>query len=294
MGKQALEGKRLNAFALAPEELVIIGLDTPHKKGEHPLWDERIHLPIDENMVLNIMAEGVHEPVLVRKNGDTPEVVNGRQRIRHAREANKRLTGAGKEPVTVKVIVERGSDERMFGVMISTNEVRREDAFEAKLAKLERYLAMGKSEQQAAIVFGVSVATIKNWLAVVEAGPEVKAAVKTGELAPTAAAKIAKLPRQEQAAVVQEARETGAKLTGERAARAAKTVTEGTPAIEKPSPKVVKRLLATESALEIGTGAEYHAGFVDALKWLRGELATKKVKGLQKALNSIGDEDKVV
>jgi ParB family chromosome partitioning protein len=34
----------------------------------HPLYDERIHLPISEAMVLNIMDQGVLEPIIVWKD----------------------------------------------------------------------------------------------------------------------------------------------------------------------------------------------------------------------------------
>jgi hypothetical protein len=309
MSKQALEGRRLNGFWMRPEDLVIVGLDTKHKKGEHPLWDERINLPLDENMVLNIMAEGVHEPVIVRKDGEQPLLVNGRQRVRHAREANKRLTAAGKEPVEIKTVVERGSDDRMFGIMISTNEVRREDALESKLSKLERYMAMGKSEEQAAIVFGVGVPTIKTWLAIVEAGPEVKSAIRDGALSATAAAKIAKAPREKQAALVQEVRDAaptnGKRLTAVEIDRhvknsKAKESPEGDKADkivhEKPGAKLVRDIIAecadAPSSSPLGGSSDYERGFVEALKWLRGELAAERVKGLKHLIRTVSGEKK--
>lgn len=100
MAKQALEGKRLNAFAMDASDLTIIGLDT--KDGpEHPLYDERIFLPIDEAMVRNIRAFGVIEAINVRKNGPNVEVVDGRQRVRHARIASQRNVEEGLPPILV-------------------------------------------------------------------------------------------------------------------------------------------------------------------------------------------------
>ena len=63
----------------------------------HSLYDERIHLPLDEAITLNIMALGVREPILVWKDPETGKVlvVDGRQRVRHAIEANRRLTARG-------------------------------------------------------------------------------------------------------------------------------------------------------------------------------------------------------
>ncbi|MDP1177692.1 ParB/Srx family N-terminal domain-containing protein, partial [Klebsiella pneumoniae] len=59
----------------------------------HPLYDERIHLPIREAMVLNIRDQGVLEPIIVVKDPETGLtcVVDGRQRVRQTLEANKRL-----------------------------------------------------------------------------------------------------------------------------------------------------------------------------------------------------------
>jgi len=317
MGKQALDGRRLNGFWMNPDDLVIVGIDTPHKKGEHPLWDERINLPLAENMVLNIMAEGVHEPIIVRKEGDTPFVVNGRQRVRHAREANKRLTAAGKEPVEIKTIVERGSDDRMFGIMVSTNELRREDAFEAKLSKLERYMAMGKDEQQAAVVFGVAVPTIKTWLAILEAGPEVKGAIRDGLLTHTAAAKIATQPRDKQSALIKEVREAAKesgivpangsnghangngkakRVSAEEVRRKVKNA-DAEPdkrVHEKPGAVTVRHLLEAcdaDGRETLGGDRTYDKGFFDALRWLRGELAADRIKGLKGMLRSVSKEE---
>jgi ParB family chromosome partitioning protein len=93
---QAIAGRRLNAFAVDPDNLIIIGLDTDDGP-EHPLYDERVKLPLDESTVLNIMAIGVKEPVLVRKTDGNPEVVDGRRRTMHAREANRRLRELGEK-----------------------------------------------------------------------------------------------------------------------------------------------------------------------------------------------------
>ncbi|RRF10818.1 hypothetical protein EAN93_29390 [Klebsiella pneumoniae] len=51
----------------------------------HPLYDERVHLPIEEGMVLNIAELGVLEPIIVWKDPETGLtcVVVGRQRVKH-------------------------------------------------------------------------------------------------------------------------------------------------------------------------------------------------------------------
>ncbi|WYX51237.1 hypothetical protein WJ977_00655 [Achromobacter xylosoxidans] len=69
----------------------------------HSLYDERIQLPLDEAITLNIMALGVREPILVWKDPETGKVlvVDGRQRVRHAIEANRRLAERGEPPILV-------------------------------------------------------------------------------------------------------------------------------------------------------------------------------------------------
>lgn len=95
----------------------------------HPLYDERIHLPINEPMVLNIMDQGVLEPIIVWKDPETGRscVVDGRQRVRHTLEANKRLSIEGKEPLLVPAVTKRGSAIRMAQAMVSANEIRQAD-----------------------------------------------------------------------------------------------------------------------------------------------------------------------
>jgi ParB family chromosome partitioning protein len=78
---------KTNVLMFEPENLHLVTDKT------HPLYDERIHLPINDAMVLNIMDQGVLEPIIVWKDPETGKscVVDGRQRVRHTLEANKRL-----------------------------------------------------------------------------------------------------------------------------------------------------------------------------------------------------------
>lgn len=112
MAKTAVEAPRTNAWLFDPEQLKLVTDESHH------LYDPRIHLPIDEAMVKNIMVNGVIEPVIIAKEGQDVIVVDGRQRTKNAIEANKRLTAEGKEPVKVTCIIRRGDDASLFGVLI--------------------------------------------------------------------------------------------------------------------------------------------------------------------------------
>src|SRR5437868_5424903 len=95
-----------NLLLFEPEKIVIV------QDESHPLYDERIHMPIDEALVLNIMHHGVLEPVIVRRNPETSEteIVDGRQRVRATREANERLRAQGRPTHLVPAVVRKGSD----------------------------------------------------------------------------------------------------------------------------------------------------------------------------------------
>lgn len=123
--KQAVQGKRGTIFRLDPDELVIIGLDTDDGP-EHPLYDASIKRPLNEATVQDIMLRGVQHAVTGRKNGDRVEVVLGRDRTRHAREAKKRLLEKGVRDFRIKVEVKRyASDLDMRLDMRSENYHRR-------------------------------------------------------------------------------------------------------------------------------------------------------------------------
>lgn len=190
MSKQALDGKRLNAFGMDPMALTVVGYDTDDGP-DHPLWDERINLPIEEAMVLNIMAIGVKETVTVRKNGDEVEVVDGRRRVLHARVANERLKERGDEPLLVPCMPMRGSDELVETCLVSLNEIRLQDDMTTKVKKAERmFQRNGGDIGKIAVAFGVTTTQVRNWLKVAELSEPVQKAISEGKVSPTAALKL--------------------------------------------------------------------------------------------------------
>jgi ParB family chromosome partitioning protein len=196
-----------------PENLKIV------KDEKSALFDERINLALDENHILNVMAVGILEPIIVRKAGDKDgvpivEVVDGRQRVRWAIEANKRLKKDGKEPIRVPAVPRKGDDADLFGVMISTNEVRRMDDAMTRAKKIKRYMDMGRTEEDAATAFGKSLATIKNLLTLLDAQPCVQKAVSEGKISIQVAKKLAVIPKEEQAEALADQLKTGGGAAG--------------------------------------------------------------------------------
>ena len=280
--KQALEGTRLNAFGVDPEALIIIGYDT-EDGTEHPLYDERVKLPLEESMVLNILVYGVFEPLLVRKNGHEVEVVDGRRRVLHAREANKRLKKEGSEEIRVPVMVRKGDDASLMGVQISANEIRRNDELVAKAIKAARYVSNGRSEQEAAVAFGMSGQTIKNWLKLVSLDPKLLKAVEGAKIHPSAAWGLANLTREEQRAALDELLAGGGKVTVKKTSKAAsnakarnKGEAEGQAA---PGKRLVTKVLKLNHKAK-----ELNADFVKGVMWVLGDIGPRSVAGLSELI----------
>ena len=203
---------KTNVLMFDPEDLVLV------EDPAHPLFDERVKLPVSENLVRNIMHQGVIETVVVRKNPETgkTEVVAGRQRVKATREANRRIREQGGEPILVPATIRRGDDGALAGIMVSENEIREDDTPLGRAKKMERLLSRGKSEDELAILFGCTKATIKNSLALLECCAPVRNAVEEGEINVTAAYDLSKLDAEAQRTTLDKMLTAGASATGKR------------------------------------------------------------------------------
>ncbi len=270
MGKQAFNTKRSQLFWLDPDDIIVIGLDTDDGT-EHPLYDERAKLPVDEKLAANIAYLGkVLEPISVRKNGDTAEVVYGRQRVKSCRLANERLRDRGGEPVLVPCQLDRADDSRFIGMMISENEHRQGDTPMVKARKLARFMDHGNTEEDvAAMLGGVSVQTVRNHLALLDLDGSVQKLVESGKLAATAASKLAALPRDKQKAAAAKLIAAGGN-TGAAAARAVKAhKTGGNGGPVAPKKRELRKLLAAhDDAHPDGLPDD----FVRGIRYCLGEL----------------------
>ena len=233
---------KTNVLAFEPEKLHLVTDKT------HPLYDERIHLPISEAMVLNIMDQGVLEPIIVWKDPETGLscVVDGRQRVRHTLEANKRLSKLGKEPLLVPGVPKRGSAIRMAQAMVSANEIRQADTPLGRAKKMADALERGHDEDDLALMFGVSVQTVRD-------------AVESGTVTVTQARQLASLKPEEQREKVKQIETATAGTTGHEKARRQRQV------LGEAKPRIRSRKEITK-ALEGASGE-----FAEALRWVLGE-----------------------
>ncbi|WP_163594461.1 ParB/RepB/Spo0J family partition protein [Klebsiella variicola] len=245
---------KTNVLTFEPENLHLVTDKT------HPLYDERIHLPISEAMVLNIIDQGVLEPIIVWKDPETGLscVVDGRQRVRHTLEANKRLLKEGKEPLLVPAVAKRGSAVRMAQAMVSANEIRQADTPLGRAKKMADALDRGHDEDDLSLMFGVSVQTVRATLSLLDATQAVRDAVESGTVTVTQARQLGALPPEEQRAKVSAIELATAGTTGhEKARRQRKILGE-----EKPRLKTRKEIT---KALESAEGE-----YASALRWVLG------------------------
>ncbi|KVR93303.1 ParB/RepB/Spo0J family partition protein [Burkholderia vietnamiensis] len=230
----------------------------------HPLFDERVHWPVDENMVRNIMFQGVIQPIEVTKDPETGEVqvVTGRQRVKAAREANRRLVDRGEPPVTVPGIVRRiprvDRASVLSAAIASENAIRQQETPLSTAAKMARQLRM-RSEADVAVLFGCNVQTVRATVALLDCCEAVQKAVDAGQINVTHARKLAKLEPSEQREKVAELVEAGEGKTGHARSRAQRAVVEGDSAPRMRSRKQV------ETALAAATG-----DVAAALRWVLG------------------------
>ena len=277
MGKQAIDGVRKNAFARDPKTLLIVGVDEVPGVDEprkHPLYEDPARLVIDDAMVRNIMHYGVIEPVVVTTDARSVVVVDGRRRVLHAREANARLHERGQPEIAVTCIVRQGEEGDLMGVMVATNSIRLDETPLQKARKANAMLIRGMSEEQVALAFGVTTASVKAWQSLLSCAPEVIAAVETGKAPASVALSLSKLPKGRQAKTLDELLSAwGGKVKTKEAKAASKG--DEKPGVVAPSKREIAAVLdhmkaRVESEVKRG---EFHEleEVIKALEWARGD-----------------------
>ncbi|MEI7252381.1 hypothetical protein [Pectobacterium versatile] len=248
---------KTNVLNFVPENLYMT--DDP----AHPLYDERIYLPLSESMVLNIMDQGVIEPIVIWKDKETGTVyvVDGRQRVKHAREANRRLADQGKPCLMVPAVVRIGSVHRAKEAAISANEIHIPDTPLGRAKKMASMLALSYDESDLALYFGCSAQTVTATLALLDCTQAVQDAVESGQINTGHARQLAQLPPDDQREKVKELVQATSGTSGHERVRRQREVLGGT------KPKLKSRKEITK-ALEGATG-----DYASALRWVLGDVS---------------------
>ncbi len=260
MGKHAFsnfEVKRSDCLWFNPEDLVLVS------DKESPYYDPRVELPVNDSLVSNILhdRQGVLEPVIIVKDGTDPIVIAGKQRVKAACKANQLLKSQGEDLLKIPCLTKKGDEATLFGITLSENENRHEDSMVEKAKKLQRYYNFGGVAKDAAAIFGVSIQSIKMWEKLLDLSSAVIKAIESGQIAASAAVKLASLPKAEQAEKLKEITDKG-KPTG-------KAVGKSTPKPKSQKPKV-RSYKMVKQALESNKDLPPQAERV--LKWVLNEV----------------------
>lgn len=237
-GSQASGKRGTPTWPTNPFDYVIIGIDTTDGP-EHHLFDGESNAydaEGDRDMIANVRALGIIKPIRFMRDGDRMIVVDGRTRVRWARCAAKLQKAAGEVVLEVPGIPIRGDERTLYGVSRAAQRHRPDDSPLSNARNAQRLIGMGSSEADAAVYFGVSLPTLREWLKLLDLDPKVQRLVEKG-MAVGAAAKLAKLPRSEQVARVAQITAGGDKPTA-RAVTNKLREASGKPAVETPAQKL--------------------------------------------------------
>ena len=270
MGKTAFDGQRQNVFMLAPESLVLITDET------NPMYDPRVKMPLKPDFIASIEEHGVMVPIVVRKEGDQAVVVFGRQRTRAAIEVNKKRVKAGLEPMTVPVYQRKGGDADLYECSLAENWQRMAANPMADAEKMAKLVNGGRSVEQIARQAGVSVATVRNRLDLLELSPVVRKLVSCGDLSPTAAVKLSGLDSDAQCKQAKTLVEKGGTVNDalDSVREAKKTRRAKAPSSVAP---IRRRKEIEEQAKAFEAMSERKRGTIDPLnviRWVLGEEVT--------------------
>lgn len=249
----------------------------------HPLYDERVHDPIDDAMVRNIMAVGIIQPIVIARDWETGQnfVVAGRQRVKCAREVNRRLRERGEAIILVPAVIRKIGDDagkELAAVAVSENEIRRADTAMVKARKMQHLEKMGHDVDAIALHFGINALTVRNHLALVGCASAVQKAVEGGFVGITDVTYLSRLtPSQQTAKVAELVRATAGKV-GHAKAKAKREVVQGKPAAPKlKTRKEIIQRISDElvKAGCVGAHLEDYPTAAQALAWVLGEVISE-------------------
>jgi ParB-like chromosome segregation protein Spo0J len=214
-------------YALDPiVELFIPGIDG---EPEFPTLNQRWRSveEIDETDVLDVMENGVIEPLIIRKRKDgRGEVIDGRQRGRWARIANERLVSEGAPPhrlrcilqdksTTTEVVAQRKMMSANYHRVDPSVMQKSEDAWNrcALLGETDPQSVSLATLKQVAVTMRCSPNAVRNYLKLQLLVPEVQAMAAKREITLNALVALAGMPEDEQetkAKTLRDAKQAGA------------------------------------------------------------------------------------
>jgi ParB family chromosome partitioning protein len=249
--KQALPFKRRSSYLAYPEDLHL------EKCSQKKHYDPRVHNTFEEKVVRWMMVHGVQQAVAVEKAGDLCIVVDGRQRVINALEANRRLEEQGVDRRMIPVVPKRGDVITLFQIGVICNEHRRPENPVTQAYKMSKYMELGHNEDDCAELWDVTTRTVRNRLYLLELCEKVQRAVIEGTVTVGNAIKLRHLSVKDQVAALKAPKPERSK-------------------VRRPSKKKIARVLKDAARLPKQVRA--------AIEWVTGQItdeeAADQIKGL--------------
>lgn len=205
---------RTSEYRMLPQDIVV----PADLNGRHVL-------PDIEWLIRDILANGQHTPVVIRKDGDRPVLCAGFSRYRAVSAINKRKLAD--PPMQLRCTYSQANEQEGFLLAISENHQRNaltdlDYAYNIKL--LMKKWAM--TEEQVANVYWPgakdkalkdAVRFVRQKSALINLSPVAEKAMMDGRLKGSAARAIAKLSQEQQAKAIKESAGGVVKVAGARA-----------------------------------------------------------------------------
>jgi ParB family transcriptional regulator, chromosome partitioning protein len=285
MGKTAIKAPRgKTSFRLDPNDprLRLIGHDTNHKDGEHICYQERAHLPVDEEFAQYMAVHGCTSVLIVFRDGDFLDIVVGRRRLKAARRANEIRAERGLDPIRIEVQVFDGTPLEVLALMITENSRRLEPHAIQMALDLNRFLRLGATLTEAAFTIGKSEQTVTNYISLLRLSTPVQEAVARGDLAVSAAIELLSLTRDEQTVELVSLLAKGERPTAANVNAAVRTKKSGEAVSPAPKTRTLRKLIAAEGAEEV-----LGENGIALIRFVLGELPARNIKGLTELLRKV-------
>ena len=285
MGKQALDFKRGATYKIPPSMPLIVGIDTKHKQGEHPLWDPRAFWDLNPETIESMAEHGVLTCPLVRKDGEEIEVVDGNRRILHARAAAAEFKKRHGVELLVECRMVKGSDKQLQLIKVLANEMR-EDKGPMDKAELLRSMHFDAKHELSdlTVVFGRDEKTLGLWLKVFDCCKEVHDAFDADLISITAIADLSDLGRDKQLELLGTLTAGGKKATVKKTMAAVAEAKGKRSTASRPPAKTTN--IVREKAKEYGLDPLV----TKVVAWMQGRSDGSDIKGLKKLLSDIEEK----
>jgi len=183
------EATEVKFYRINVKSIVVPGIDYPADMAD-PLYDTRVHNPLDPEMTMDIVNNGVRLPVEVVMRGDEFVLSDGRRRIMHGREAE--LISGHAVDVTFSIVDEKSPAETFLAVRRANAFRVNDDALTLALNCVRARDTFGISIADYARAEGVSDHDMRQKLALTRLAPELIALLKSGDLSHSHGIQLAK------------------------------------------------------------------------------------------------------